>query len=59
MVYFRAAMFLLLGGSALCFVCFLATGRPHFKRWGVASFKWTVIAGLAFFAVLIVEELAA
>lgn len=59
MVFFRAAMFLLLGGSALCFALYLATGRAHFRRWGVVSFKWTVIAGLAFFAVLIVEELTA
>lgn len=59
MVFFRAAMFILLGGAALCFALYLATGRMHFRRWGVASFKWTVIAGLAFFAVLIFEELTA
>lgn len=58
MLFFRFAVFLLLGAAALCFAFYLGTGRPHFRRWGVVTLKWTVIAGLAFFAVMILERIA-
>jgi hypothetical protein len=34
------------------FAFYLGTGRPHYKRWGFIILKWTVIAGVTFFAVL-------
>lgn len=53
MLIFRWLATLLLLASAVSFVFYLGTGRPHYKRWGFIIFKWTVIAGVAFFAVLL------
>jgi hypothetical protein len=58
MLLFRVIVFFLLGGAALCFAFYLGTGKPHFRRWGIVTFKWTIIAGLAFFGVLILERIA-
>lgn len=58
MLIFRTLMFLLLGGSALCFAFYIATGRQHFRRWGLLTLKWTVVAALAFFGVLILQRIA-
>jgi hypothetical protein len=50
---------MLLGVAAvICFAMFIGTREPRYKRWGLVIVKWTVIAGLAFFAVLILERLA-
>ncbi len=57
MLIFRFLMFFLLGSSALCFVFYLGTGRAYFRRWGIVILKWTVIAALAFFAVLALERI--
>jgi hypothetical protein len=35
----------------------LGTGRRHYLRWGLVILKWTVIAALAFFAVLILSRI--
>lgn len=53
MLLFRWIISLLLLGGALCFVFYLGTGRVAYKRWGLLVLKWTVIAALAFFAVVI------
>ena len=53
MLIFRWIVSLLLLGSALCFVFYLGTGQARYKRWGLLVLKWTVVAALAFFAVLI------
>ena len=58
MLIFRTLMFLLLGGSALCFAFYIATGRVQFRRWGLMTLKWTVVAALAFFGVLILQRIA-
>lgn len=57
MLIFRwlASFFLL--GSALCFVFYLGTGQVRYKRWGLLVLKWTVLAALAFFAVLIFSRI--
>ena len=57
MLIFRFLMFFLLGSSSLCFVFYLGTGRPYFCRWGIVILKWTLIAALAFFAVLALERI--
>ena len=57
MLIFRFLMFFLLGSSALCFVFYLGTGRAYFRRWGIVILKWTVIAALGFFGVLVLERL--
>jgi len=58
MLLFRLAVFLLLGTAALCFGFFVVTGQHRYKRWGVVTLKWTIVAGLLFFAVMIVERIA-
>jgi hypothetical protein len=58
MLIFRTLMFLLLGGAALCFAYYIGTGQARFKRLGLVILKWTVIAALAFFGVLILSRIA-
>ena len=38
------------------FAAYVATGQAVWRRRGVVVLKWTVIAGLGFFAVLILER---
>jgi len=47
---------LLLAGLA-CFGVSLVTGQQRQRRIGLRLIKWTVIAGLVFFGVLVVERL--
>lgn len=56
MLLFRWLIFLLLLVAGACFVFYIATGRPHYRVWGVIILKWTLIAALGFFAVLIAER---
>ncbi|MEO5696346.1 MAG: hypothetical protein ABIQ60_04325 [Burkholderiaceae bacterium] len=49
-------MLLLLAGLG-CFGMYLATGQKRYRELGIRIVKWAVLAGLAFFAVLIVERL--
>jgi hypothetical protein len=58
MLLFRWLILLLLLGAAVCFAFYAGTGRPHFKRWGLLTLKWTLIAAGGFFAVLILERIA-
>jgi hypothetical protein len=37
---------------------YIATGHPTWKRNGFIIVKWTVLAALGFFAVLVLERLA-
>lgn len=57
MLIFRALVGFLLVASLLCFVFYLGTGKPGYKRWGLLVLKWTVIAALAFFAVLLLGRI--
>lgn len=59
MVIFRLVFGLLLLAGILCFAMFIATGRPVWRQRGMVIVKWTVLAGLGFFAVIILERLAA
>jgi hypothetical protein len=58
MLIFRLVFGLLLLASVLCFAMFVATKAPVWRRRGVVVLKWTLIAALGFFAVLILERLA-
>ena len=58
MLLFRGAMLLLLLAAAVCFALYAGTGDTRFKRYGLMTLKWTLIAAFAFFAVLILERLA-
>jgi hypothetical protein len=50
---------LLLLAAIVSFALFIGTNDRRYLRFGVTILKWTVIAGLAFFSVLILEYLAA
>ncbi len=58
MLLFRLIFGLLLVSGVLCFAMYIATSQPVWRRRGLVIVKWTVLAGLAFFAVLILERLA-
>jgi len=58
MVIARLLIGLLLFSAVLCFAFSIATGQLRWRRLGIVIMKWTLIAGLAFFGVLILERLA-
>ncbi len=58
MLLFRWAILLLLITAGVCFAFYAATGQQRFKRVGLVTLKWTLIAAFGFFAVLILERLA-
>ena len=58
MLIFRWIVLLLLVAGGLCFALFVGTGQARYRVIGVRLVKWTVVAGLGFFAVLILERLA-
>jgi hypothetical protein len=58
MLLFRLVFGLLLVAGLLCFAAYVATGQPIWRRRGIVIVKWTVIAALGFFAVLVLERLA-
>jgi hypothetical protein len=55
---FRLVFGLLLLGGVLCFAMYIGTRDAAWRRRGVVIVKWTVLAALGFFAVLILERLA-
>jgi hypothetical protein len=58
MLAFRLVFGLLLVAGILCFAIYAGTGQVVWRRRGVLIVKWTVVAALGFFAVLILERLA-
>ena len=58
MLVFRLVFGLLLVAGLLCFAAYVATGQPIWRQRGIVIVKWTVIAALGFFAVLVLERLA-
>ena len=58
MLLFRLVFGGLLVAGLLCLALYMATGQVMWRRRGVVIVKWTVVAGLGFFAVLILERLA-
>jgi hypothetical protein len=58
MPFFRALVFLLLVAGLLCFAMYVGTGLAKWRQLGIRIVKWTVVAGLGFFAVLLLEQLA-
>ena len=57
MMIFRLAFGLLLLAGILCFAAFIATNDRRWQRRGLIIVKWTVLAGLGFVAVLVLERL--
>ena len=58
MLVFRLVFGLLLVAGLLCFAMYVGTGQAAWRRRGIVIVKWTVIAALGFFAVLILERIA-
>ena len=58
MVIARLLVGLLLFAAVICFAFSIATGQSRWRHRGIAILKWTAVAGLGFFAVLILERLA-
>jgi hypothetical protein len=57
MAFFRALVFLLLVASLLCFAMYVGTGQLRWRAIGLRILKWTLIAAMGFFAVLILERI--
>lgn len=57
MVIFRLVFGLLLAAAVLCFAMYAGTGQVRWRRNGWRIVKWTVVAALGFFAVLILERM--
>ncbi len=58
MIVFRLVFGLLLLSGLLCFAMYIGTNQPVWRRRGLVIVKWTVLAAIGFFAVLILERLA-
>jgi hypothetical protein len=58
MLIFRLVFGLLLLASVLCFAMAIGTGQVVWRQRGLKMLKWTVLAALGFFGVLILERLA-
>jgi hypothetical protein len=58
MTAFRLVFGLLLVASVLCFAMYIGTNQLVWRRRGIVVLKWTLIAALGFFAVLILERVA-
>jgi len=54
---FRLAIFALLLAAGVCFAYYIGTGQVRYRQWGLVILKWTVLAALGFFAVLVIERL--
>jgi hypothetical protein len=57
MLIFRWLFLLLLGAGAVSLAMYVGTGQQRFRVIGILIVKWTVVAALGFFAVLILERL--
>jgi hypothetical protein len=58
MPFVRALFLLLLLTSAVLFLFYAITGQARYKRYGLITLKWTLIAGFGFFSVLVLERIA-
>lgn len=57
MLIARSIVLLLLGAAIVCFAFYIGTGQLRWRQLGLVIVKWTVIAALGFFAVLVLERL--
>jgi hypothetical protein len=56
-VLLRITVFLLLLAAGVCFAFYIGTGERRYRQWGLLVLKWTTLAALGFFAVLILERI--
>lgn len=59
MLLFRWVVLLLLVAGALSLAMYVGTGEVRWRNLGIRIVKWTVIAALGFFAVLVLQRMAA
>ncbi|HZF79883.1 MAG TPA: hypothetical protein VEZ89_08830 [Rubrivivax sp.] len=57
MLFFRLVFGMLLVAGVVCFALYIGTGQVVWRQRGVVIVKWTLVAALGFFAVLIITEL--
>jgi len=58
MLFFRWAILFLLFMAGVSFAFYAGTGQIKYRRFGWIVLKWTLLAALGFFAVLIAERVA-
>ena len=58
MMIFRLVFGLLLVSGLICFAIYIGSGQVQWRQRGIVIVKWTLVAALGFFAVLILERLA-
>lgn len=58
MLLLRWLILLLLIAAGVCFAFYAATGQVRYRRWGLVTLKWTLIAAFGFFGVLILQRIA-
>jgi hypothetical protein len=57
MVVMRLVLGLLLLAGLVCLGLAITTREPRWRRVGIVIIRWTVIAGLAAFGMLVIERL--
>lgn len=57
MLFFRALVLLLLVAAVACFAMYVGTSNKRWMALGLRIVKWTIIAGLGFFGVLMLERI--
>ncbi len=58
MLVFRLVFGLLLFASLVCFAMYVGTRDARWRHRGIVVLKWSLIAALGFFGVLVLERLA-
>jgi hypothetical protein len=58
MLILRLVFGLLLAAGLVSFALYMATGNPVWRQRGIVIVKWTLIAGLAAAAVIVLERMA-
>ena len=58
MLLFRFLILLCLLSCAVSFALYVGTGQVRYRDWGWKVLKWTLLASLCFFTVLILERVA-
>lgn len=58
MLIFRWLILALLMAAATCFAMYVATREAKWRRLSAMIVRWTIVAGLGFFGVLLLERFA-
>lgn len=58
MLLFRFTIFFLLLAAGMSFAFYIGTGQARFRQYGLVILKWTILAALGFFGVLVLERLS-